>query len=118
MHASQAAFNAGPALIHTVASDQASEGQPTLTVRTSSKSVTFLRPFILSGVDEEQPAGTYIVETDEELIPFLSFSAYRRIATWFKLAEGPGGKGMVETVQVDPIELETLQARDAKSGDK
>lgn len=87
-----------------------------MAVRTSSKTITFLRPFMLSGVDEQQPAGNYVVETDEELIPFLSFSAYRRIATWLTLAAGSGGKGRVETAMVDPAELEALQVQDAKSG--
>ena len=44
-----------------------------MTVRTSSKSVTFAQPFSLSGIDEVQPAGTYTVETDEELIPGCRF---------------------------------------------
>lgn len=87
-----------------------------MTVRTSSKTITFLHPFTLSGVDERQPAGIYVVETDEELLPFLSFSAYRRIATWLTLAAGRRGKGTVETAQVDPVELEALQAQDARSG--
>ena len=52
-----------------------------MTVRTSRKSVTFTQPFSLSGFDEVQPAGTYTVETDEELLPGLSFPAYRRVAT-------------------------------------
>ena len=42
---------------------------------------TFTQPFSLSGLDEVQPAGTYTVETDEELLPGLSFPAYRRVAT-------------------------------------
>ena len=52
-----------------------------MTVHTSRKTVTFARPFSLSGIDEVQPAGTYTVETDEELLPGLSLPAYRRIAT-------------------------------------
>jgi hypothetical protein len=51
-----------------------------MTVRTSRQSVTFTEPFSLSGIDEVQPAGTYTVETDEELLPGLSFPAYRRVA--------------------------------------
>jgi hypothetical protein len=39
-----------------------------MTVRTTSKTVTFMHPFILTGTDEVQPAGTYTVETDEELL--------------------------------------------------
>ena len=32
-----------------------------MTMRTSRKTVTFRRPFSLSGLDEMQPAGTYTV---------------------------------------------------------
>jgi len=39
-----------------------------MTVRTTSKTVTFRHPFNLTGTDEVQPAGTYTVETDEELL--------------------------------------------------
>jgi hypothetical protein len=37
-----------------------------MTMRTTSRTVTFIHPFNLSGMDKEQPAGTYTVETDEE----------------------------------------------------
>jgi hypothetical protein len=47
-----------------------------MTVRTTTKSVTFRRPFPLKGVDGLQPAGTYAVEIEEEAIPALSFLAY------------------------------------------
>ena len=62
-----------------------------MTVRTSRKSVTFTQPFSLSGIDEVQPAGTYTVETDEELLPGLSFPAYRRVATLIFLRSRGGG---------------------------
>jgi hypothetical protein len=39
-----------------------------MTVRTTSKTVTFRHPFNLTGTDEVQVAGTYTVETDEELL--------------------------------------------------
>jgi hypothetical protein len=41
---------------------------------TTTKSVTFRRPFSLKCADGFQPAGTYVVETEEEAIPGLSFS--------------------------------------------
>jgi len=40
-----------------------------MTMRTSSRTVTFTRPFVLSAIGEQQPAGTYTVEltvTDED----------------------------------------------------
>jgi hypothetical protein len=58
--------------------------------RTSHTTVTFTRPFFLSGIGEVQPAGRYRVETDEEEIVGLSFSAYRRVATLMILPARPG----------------------------
>ena len=82
-----------------------------MTVRTSRKSVTFSRPFSLSGIDEVQPAGTYTVETDEELLPGLSFPAYRRLATLMVLRSRGGAP--VAVANIDPLELQAAQDRDA-----
>ena len=84
-----------------------------MTVRTSRKSVTFTQPFSLSGLDEVQPAGTYTVETDEELLPGLSFPAYRRIATLIFLPSRGRGPIVEEVVNIDPLELQAAQERDA-----
>jgi hypothetical protein len=85
-----------------------------MSVRTSHKTVTFARPFALSALDEVQAAGTYTVETDEELLPGLSFPAWRRIATLIFLPSRPGG-AVEQVVNIDPLELEVAQARDAAS---
>lgn len=82
-----------------------------MTVRTSRKTVTFAQPFALSGIDGVQPAGTYTVETDEELLPGLSFPAYRRIATLIVLRSRGGGP--VEVANIDPLELQAAQEREA-----
>jgi hypothetical protein len=52
-----------------------------MTIRTSTKTVTFRRPFWLKGVDRLLPPADYRVVTDEELIEGLSFSAYHRVST-------------------------------------
>jgi hypothetical protein len=83
-----------------------------MTVRTSHKTVTFTRPFSLSGIGEEQPAGTYTVETDEELLPGLSFPAWRRTATLIFLPLRPGGPFVERVANIDPSELEAAQERD------
>ena len=83
-----------------------------MTVRTSRKTVTFTRPFSLSGI-EVQPAGTYAVETDEELLPGVSFPAYRRIASLIFLRSRAGGAIVDEIANVDPLELQAAQERDA-----
>ena len=84
-----------------------------MTVRTSRKSVTFTQRFSLTGFDEVQPAGTYTVETDEELLPGLSFPAYRRIATLIFLRSQRGGPVVEEVANIDPLELQAAQERDA-----
>ena len=86
-----------------------------MTVRTSHRTVTFTRPFSLSGVDGVQPAGTYTVETHEELLQGISFPAYRRIATLIFLPLRPGRTFVEQVVNVDGLELEAAQNRDAES---
>jgi hypothetical protein len=84
-----------------------------MTVRTSRKTVTFAQPFSLNGIDEVQPAGTYTVETDEELLPGLSFPAHRRIATLIFLRSRGGGPIVEEVANIDPLDLQSAQERDA-----
>jgi hypothetical protein len=86
-----------------------------MTVRTSHKTVTFIRPFSLSALDEVQAAGTYTVQTDEELLPGVSFPAWRRIATVIFLPSRPGGAFVEQMVSIDPLELEAAEERDAAS---
>src|SRR6476661_2555377 len=49
-----------------------------MTIRTTSKTITFNRPFCLKGVDRWLPPGDYRVVTDEELIEGLSFPFFSR----------------------------------------
>ena len=86
-----------------------------MTVRTSQRTVTFTRPFSMNGLDEAQPAGTYTVQTHEESLPGLSFLAWRRIATLIFLPSRPGGAFVEQVIDIDPLELEAAQQRDAAS---
>jgi hypothetical protein len=76
-----------------------------MTVRTTSRTVTFTHPFNLSGVDEVQPAGTYTVETDEEQLQTLSVPAYRRISTLMRLPSRPTGPMLTQIVEINAVEL-------------
>jgi hypothetical protein len=87
------------------------------TVRTRHKTVTFQRPFCLSGYDGALPAGTYGVETDEELLEGISFAAYRRILTLIHLHPQPGRPGLSQTMAIDPNELDAALARDRANGE-
>lgn len=84
-----------------------------MTMRTSRKTVTFRRPFSLSGLDELQPAGTYTVETSEELLEAVSFPAWRRTATVILLRPQGGAVGLGQDLEIDPAELEAVADADA-----
>ncbi len=80
-----------------------------MTMRTSSKTVTFALPFLLKGIDRELAAGSYRVVTDEELIEQLSFPVYRRVSTMIFV---PAQASSVEMVSIDPLDLQAAQDRD------
>ncbi len=83
-----------------------------MTTRTSKKTVTFRRPFVLGGLDEVLPAGAYSVETDEELLEGISFPAYRRILTVIHLHARSGHPGLTRALTIDPNELDAALERD------
>lgn len=78
-----------------------------MTTRTTNATVIFQRPFILDGFDSVQPSGSYIVETEEELLD-TSFPAWKRIATLMHLTQA----GATEYVPVDPEQLDAALLRD------
>ncbi|MFE0753469.1 hypothetical protein ACFW16_05940 [Inquilinus sp. NPDC058860] len=88
-----------------------------MTLRTSSRTVTFVRPFTLSGIDGPQPPGTYTVETDEEQVDGSSPPVHRRIATMIRLPGRPGSGELVQVVTVDPEELSAALLRDGASAE-
>ena len=87
-----------------------------MTVRTSSKTLTFAHPFLLKGVDRILAAGDYRVVTDEELIEGLSFPVYRRVATMIFVPAKSGSASTVEMVTIDPQDLQAAQALDLNHG--
>jgi hypothetical protein len=76
-----------------------------MTTRTSKKTVTFKRPFVIGGLDEALPSGDYIVETDEELLEGLSFPAYRRKLTLIYLHASPSRPGCWQALPIGPDDL-------------
>lgn len=76
--------------------------------RTQRSTLVFARPFILSGQNRRQPAGTYLVETEEELLEGLSFPAYRRVAMTITLQSASSG-AMVQAISVQPADLARAQ---------
>jgi hypothetical protein len=81
-----------------------------MTMRTTTRTVTFHRPFYLKGVDRVLPPANYRVTTDEELIEGLSFSAYRRVSTRILVPAESGCA--VEMVDIDPLDLQAAMDGD------
>jgi hypothetical protein len=83
------------------------------TTRVISTTVTFVRPFILDGFDELQRPGSYVVDTEEELMDTLSLSAWRRISTVLQLSR----HGAIEYVPINPDQLSDALRRDGAQHD-
>ena len=80
-----------------------------VTVRTTRSTVTFQAPFSMPGISGEQPAGTYDLEVDEELIAGIERPAYRRVATLLYLTTPRGTR----TCTITADELAAALERDA-----
>ena len=84
-----------------------------MTERTTRKTVQFLRPAILAGISGELPAGSYEVDTDEELISGISFQAYRRVRTTIIVPGRSASSSSIQVVEIEPDDLAAALARDA-----
>lgn len=84
-----------------------------MTERVTHKTIRFMHPFVLAGVEGEQPAGSYTVETIEEPLGDLSFVAHRRVSTTITLASRQFGPASRQVVTIDPEDLEEAQRKDA-----
>ncbi|ODR93437.1 hypothetical protein AUC69_04345 [Methyloceanibacter superfactus] len=87
-----------------------------MTLRSTRKTVTFLHPFCLKGVDRALPRGDYLVVTEEELIEGLSFPAYHRVSTVIFVpapSESAPSGSAVEMVTIEPADLAAALERDA-----
>ena len=81
-----------------------------MTTRTTSKTIVFTRPFVLAGLDGAQPAGAFVVETNEERLEGVSFPAWRRHSTVIRLHPTPG---LTLSATVDPEELNAALLQDS-----
>lgn len=73
--------------------------------RTTRSIVTFEFPFVIAGYLDELPAGNYEVIGEEDLLEGLSFTAYRRTATYL-LINGQQGSGHMEMRPIEPDDME------------
>lgn len=81
--------------------------------RTRIETVTLKRPFRISGLADDQPAGEYVVETNEELLTGVSFIAYRRVKVLMHLKARKSRPDLTETVWLEPDEFDSVLDRDS-----
>lgn len=81
--------------------------------RITSTKVTFTRPFILDGFAELQRPGSYIVDTEEELVDTLSVASWKRTSTVIQLSR----HGATEYVPINPDQLSDALRRDGAQHD-
>jgi hypothetical protein len=84
-----------------------------MTLRTTQTTVNFERPFVLGDFDEVLPAGSYEVETDEELLQGVSFPAYHRVRVVILLHGDARFPGRRRALTIDPHDLDAALARDS-----
>lgn len=85
-----------------------------MVTRTIRKMIEFRHPFKLDGIDEELPAGFYHVETEEEQIESLSFTAYRRVETSIVVPADGTPSLKKQVIAIDPQDLAAAHERDQK----
>ena len=67
----------------------------------------------VSRIDEVQPPGRYLVETEEVLLPDPLVSRLRRRATLIWLRSQPGQPIRNQAVEIDSLELQAAQERES-----
>ncbi|WP_066703821.1 hypothetical protein [Sphingobium amiense] len=82
-----------------------------MALRTTRTSITFKAPFHLTALDETLPAGTYDIDTEEEIIEGNERTVYLRVATLIHVRT----HNMVQTFTIDPKELQAAFDADDRS---
>jgi hypothetical protein len=80
-----------------------------MTTRTSQTIVTFRRTFVLDGCEGVWPSGSYVVETEEELLETVLHTAWKRTSTVIVLKK----HGRIEYWPINPDQLSNALLRDA-----
>jgi hypothetical protein len=84
--------------------------------RTTTTTVNFRHPFTIEGLDGWQPAGSYVIEMEEEMLQSLSFPAWRRLHTAIRLPGRPGASVTEQVATIDPAAIDAALAADAAAG--
>jgi hypothetical protein len=83
-----------------------------MTIRTTKRTVSFFRPFMLGEFSEQFPAGRYVIDTDEELLDGMLFPTYLRGATVMQLIPDRRRPGITEPAVIDSLQLDAALVLD------
>ena len=83
-----------------------------MTLKTTRTIATFDEPFSLRNLEGIQPAGTYAVHVEDELIPGLSRTAWRRVSTLLQTPSIASSQERSRLVVVSPTELAAALMKD------
>lgn len=83
-----------------------------MTTRITTRVVTFAHPFRLDEAETAYPAGSYSVETEEELLQGVSFPAYRRTRVSMQRVEAERPVGLLQVETIDPEALDRAIFKD------
>jgi hypothetical protein len=83
-----------------------------LTVRTTRTTVSFSSPFTLQNLQGVQPAGEYVILSDDELVEGLSRVAYRRLVTLFQTPAVSASQQPTQSFAISRTELDAALMKD------
>ncbi|MFB6453268.1 hypothetical protein [Bradyrhizobium tunisiense] len=83
-----------------------------MTIRTTRTIVSFANPFVLQGLEGAQPAGEYVILTDDERIEGLSRIAYRRVATLLQTPARSASQSRTRSCAISQTELDAALMKD------
>jgi len=83
-----------------------------MTTRTTTRVETFKRAFRLEASGAWYPAGSYSIDTEEELLQDVSFPAYRRTHVSMQRIKESDVAGTVFIETIDPRQLDAALFRD------
>ena len=85
--------------------------------RTDRSTVSFMNPFSLKELESIQPAGSYLVETDFEVIEGISRLAYRRVATLLTIPCLSAPQSLSQRVYIEQSDLDAALMKDQQTGE-
>jgi hypothetical protein len=83
-----------------------------VSLKTTRGIAAFNAPFSLRNVEGIQPAGEYNVYVEDELIPGLSRTAWRRVSTLLQTPSISSSQEQSRLVVVNPTELDAALMKD------